>query len=198
VIRTSIKVTTKVDNTAKVVEALKKLRDLDVLVGIPQEKSSRQGQHITNAELAFLHSKGFKTPKRALFGAYQKRFQSNKRKGKALAAMQAYMMEKGDPYWHVPARPFLEPALKAHMPELEKRLKVVAQLALSGREIEATAKAREVGQLAARYVKEWFVDTRNGWAPNHPLIVALKGSDKPLIDTSVLRNAISFVLQKER
>lgn len=49
------------DETLKAVEAaVKELKQHDVLVGIPQEKSSRQGSKgkATNAELLFIHTNG--------------------------------------------------------------------------------------------------------------------------------------------
>jgi hypothetical protein len=196
VIRTNVTLQTVTDNSHKILESLKKIKELDVLVGIPQEKSSRKGQEITNVELAFLHSKGFKSPKSALLGSYKKRFEGNKRKGKALAAMQAYFMEKGDPYWHVPARPFLEPALKANKDALLKQQDNILKAALNGDYAKAEIEAEKLGILASNFVREWFTDPRNGWAENHPLIVALKGSARPLIDTGALRQAVTYVLRK--
>ncbi|MDQ7094210.1 hypothetical protein REC12_11480 [Desulfosporosinus sp. PR] len=46
------------DRTKQFLESLKSLSKVDVLVGIPEETSSREGETITNAELAFIHSKG--------------------------------------------------------------------------------------------------------------------------------------------
>ena len=194
--KTTIKLETVKDNSAKIFESLKRLKTLDVLVGIPQEKSSRKDKGINNVELAFLHSKGFKSPKWAMFNAYKGRFESNKRKGKSLAAMQAYFMSKGDPYWHVPARPFLEPAIEANKEVLAKQQMKILKAALAGNMDQAEIEADKLGILASNYVKEWFTDPRNGWPPNHPLIVAIKGSDKPLIDTGALRAAITYVLRK--
>lgn len=39
-------------------EAIKELKKHDVLVGIPEEKSSREGGKATNAELLFIHTNG--------------------------------------------------------------------------------------------------------------------------------------------
>lgn len=50
-----------IDESLKAVEAaVKELKSHDVLVGIPQEKSSRQGSKgkATNAELLFIHTNG--------------------------------------------------------------------------------------------------------------------------------------------
>lgn len=47
------------DETLKAVEAsIAELKKHEVLVGVPQEKSSRQGGKATNAELLFIHTNG--------------------------------------------------------------------------------------------------------------------------------------------
>lgn len=46
------------DNQMQLERELKKLKKLSVLVGIPQEKASRPGEPINNAELAYIHTNG--------------------------------------------------------------------------------------------------------------------------------------------
>lgn len=41
-----------------ILESLKSLSKIDVLVGVPEEESSREGGKVTNAELAFIHTNG--------------------------------------------------------------------------------------------------------------------------------------------
>lgn len=50
-------ITTK-DNSKQFVELLNQVKDLEVYVGIPEEKSSRKGEEITNAELCYIHTNG--------------------------------------------------------------------------------------------------------------------------------------------
>ena len=54
----NIDVTTANDQTKDLLESLKALSNIDVLVGIPEEQSSREGGKVTNAELAFIHTNG--------------------------------------------------------------------------------------------------------------------------------------------
>lgn len=54
----NIGVTVANDRTKELLESLRKLSSVDVLVGIPEEESSREGGKVTNAELAFIHSEG--------------------------------------------------------------------------------------------------------------------------------------------
>ncbi|MGS2677722.1 hypothetical protein [Citrobacter freundii] len=50
--------TVRTDNAASVLESLRQLSGMDVLVGIPEDKSAREGSPISNAELGYLHSTG--------------------------------------------------------------------------------------------------------------------------------------------
>ena len=49
---------TKTSNLKALDLRLKALRDCEVYVGIPQDKSSRPNEQVTNAELAFIHEHG--------------------------------------------------------------------------------------------------------------------------------------------
>ena len=46
------------DNSAALLKQLNELKKLTVYVGIPQEKASREGEEVNNAELLYLHTKG--------------------------------------------------------------------------------------------------------------------------------------------
>lgn len=48
----------KKDQTGTLMDRIKALTKQDVLVGIPQENSSRPGQEVNNAELLFIHTNG--------------------------------------------------------------------------------------------------------------------------------------------
>lgn len=50
--------TTVVDNAKKLEAALRFQKETSVLVGIPQKKTTRLGDPVTNAELLYIHSKG--------------------------------------------------------------------------------------------------------------------------------------------
>jgi hypothetical protein len=50
--------TVKTDNSLSVLESLRQLSGMDVLVGIPADKASRDDSPINNAELGYIHSTG--------------------------------------------------------------------------------------------------------------------------------------------
>jgi hypothetical protein len=195
VVGPTVKAIKKFDRTGDVIKGLRTMASRQVLIGIPESESARQGGGVTNAQLAFLHEHGFNAPKWPMLAAYKQRAGANKKKVKAIAALQAYLMSKGDPYWHVPARPFLEPSIEANLPQIIAQQKKIILAALDGKAALVKMEQQKLGMLGQSLAKGWFVDPRNHWAPNHPLIVAIKGSDKPLIDTGQLRNSITYVVK---
>lgn len=50
--------TVRTDNAVSVLESLRQLSGMDVLVGIPADKTARDGSPISNAELGYLQSTG--------------------------------------------------------------------------------------------------------------------------------------------
>ena len=54
----SVSVSSSGNGLSGIMESLKNLSKIDVLVGILEEESSREGGKVTNAELAFIHTKG--------------------------------------------------------------------------------------------------------------------------------------------
>lgn len=54
----TIKTIKKMDKLPQILASLEKAQDKDILIGIPQQKASREGDGPTNAELAYLHEHG--------------------------------------------------------------------------------------------------------------------------------------------
>lgn len=58
-IKPTMKIIKEVKSEAQAIKNIEELRKLDVLVGVPQDKSSRkEDKTITNAELLFIHTNG--------------------------------------------------------------------------------------------------------------------------------------------
>jgi hypothetical protein len=53
------------------------------------------------------------------------------------------------------------------------------------------------GQVAENAARNWFVNPKNGWAPNAPSTIRRKGSDKPGIDTGEMRKALTHLVVEE-
>lgn len=185
------KVVKKIDKLPDMVKSLEHLKNVDVLVGIPQAKATRkQGDPINNAELGFILSEGVHA------GAVRTELDSSKQAGLDYnAALEAYVQSHGDPAYDIPPRPFLEPAIKYHSAEIAKFQLEIITAALAGDRPKVNIKLRTLGLYGQNIVKAWFTSPHNGWAPNAPSTIAKKGSDKPNIDSAQVRNSITYVIK---
>lgn len=175
-----------------ILKSLAILENTDVLVGIPMAKSSRSGQ-LNNAELGFILSNGVRLK------AARKEIKRLMDSGQTFtSATEAYIHATGDMRWKIPPRPFLQPAIDANVGQIGKYHAAAFKAAMRGDEAEVLEILQELGQQAQNWVKGWFTNPKNGWAPNAPYTVAQKGSDKPNIDTGQLRNSITWVLRDKR
>lgn len=151
------KVVKRLDKTGDTVQALQELDAQKVLAGIPEAAPSREDEPVTNAELAYIHS-------------------------------------KGAPMHNIPARPFMEPSIEKNRDAIARLQGKIIKSALEGKAIAVQAETKKLGLYVSSEAKKYFT-AENGWAPNAPSTISAKGSDKPLIDTSNLRNAITYVLE---
>lgn len=109
-----------------------------------------------------------------------------------------YLFTHGSALQGTPARPVIEPAIeeKANKALIQKELADGARGVLAGNSAAATAALNKAGMLASNAAKRWFVDGRNGWAPNAESTVRGKGSDRPGIDTGQMRRAITYTVEE--
>lgn len=201
------------DRVKDIEKSLRELSSLDVLVGVPQENSSHKG-HITNPELAFIHTHGVRSKamrqemgKNMEMGSNGlpytpdfERFSENLSKGMNYsAAYNLYLHEHGSPAWQIPPRPIIEPAIED--PQNKKiitdDLGEAGKAALDGNMTQARAELQKAGMDAQNAVREWFVNPRNEWPPNAESTIREKGSDRPLIDTAELRKSITYVIREK-
>lgn len=106
-----------------------------------------------------------------------------------------YIHTNGSPLKNIPARPVIEPGIEVsdNRKMIVDELEQVAKNELDGKPDEAIAHLIMAGTVGSNAAKRWFRDPRNGWAPNAPMTIARKGSDRPLINTGELRRAITHV-----
>lgn len=158
--------------------ALAELEKIELLVGIPEERASREenGEHINNAELGFIHT-------------------------------------MGSPIMNIPARPFIEPAIKEEktLDRITRHMKEAANMAVSLNLAEARNSMDKAGFIAENAVKAYIVDSSH-FVPNAPLTIyggwarnkvsgkmfytPGKHSTKPLIDTGALRQSVTHVIRE--
>ena len=96
-----------------------------------------------------------------------------------------------------PVRSFLRVPFAQKQNELFAYINKQFQLVLDGRKDAETA-LNFVGIFATNISKEAFTTSAGGaWPANTAYTIAKKGSSMPLIDTSVLRNSLTWAVIKE-
>ena len=186
-----VNVTTS-DNYGEFTHNIEELKRLQVYVGVPEERSTREeSSQINNAELAFLLTNGV----RAL--EMREEMQSNVDSKGYHKAYDMYMHEHGSPIWQIPPRPIIQPAIEYDKEVLSEILGKALKSTLDGNFEEAEMYLNQAGLEGQAVSQDWFTNPLNGWVPNSPVTIEAKGSDRPNIDTGELRKAITYVVKKE-
>lgn len=126
-----------------------------------------------------------------------------------------YIHEKGSPKRNIPARPFLEPGIRAVQDEIVRQLRDAGTAALDGDVAGVNRAQKKAGLIAQNSVRAQFVD--NDWEPlaestlnrkpiterdeegkpiKHGKSRAERGAVNPLIDSSQLRKSVTYVVKK--
>jgi hypothetical protein len=180
------------DKTNELKQILDKMKNMDVLVGIPQADDSRQGEGITNSELLFIQTNGIR--KRAM----RLEMKPNVEKKGYHKAHEMYIQAHGSPLWHVPPRPVIEPAIENDKEKIAELLKEALKATLDGDSDLAKEYLNKAGLEGQAASQDWFDNPSNGWAANSQETIKKKGSNKPLINTGELRKSITYILREEK
>lgn len=204
----SVNVKKTIDKSALLEKALQELRNKQVLVGIPQQENSERSDGIKQAELLYIlthgvRSKAMREEMNASMShgmPYTKEFNNftqNLSNGMPYsAAYSLYIHSHGSPLWRIPPRPVLEPAIEKYKKYLVKPLRQAAQAALEGKNPDEYL--RKAGMMGQNFARRWFIDSDNHWPANADATVKMKGSDRPMIDTSEMQRAITYVIRDKR
>lgn len=92
---------------------------------------------------------------------------------------------------HIPARPFLAPAIEKGSPEYVRAIEVMLPDVLEGK-MQPEQLFASLGELAQGHVQA-EIDSGE-FAPNSESTIRRKDSDRPLIDTGALRQSIRYVI----
>ena len=155
-----------VDRLGQIVKAINDLTRKDVLIGIPEAETNRQDEDGSTESVT--------------------------------NAALGYIHEHGSPANNIPARPFLIPGVKDAHDAIEKRLKKAADAALKGNKAEVDRQLHSAGVEAQDAVK-----TKINSGDFKPLSEATLAQRRargrtgtlPLIDTTKLRNSITYVVR---
>lgn len=180
-----------IDHFASLQKELMALSQKDVLVGIPEEESTREkSDDINNAELLYIHTHGVR--KQEMRNEMQKNIDGGM---KYSAAHSLYVQTHGSPLMAVPARPVIEPAIEENKELIADPLGKATRAMLDHNITLAESELNRAGMVADGAAKDWFENPKNGWADNAESTIKRKGSDQPLVDTNELRKSITYVVR---
>ena len=167
------------------------LANKEVLVGIPQENSSREiGDTINNAELLYIQSHGVRSK--------QMRQEMDKSISKGMkysAAHSLYVKTHGSPMLNIPPRPVLEPSIEANKQVIAKQIAIASTAAMENNPHLMEEALNKAGMIATSAAQGWFENPANNWQQNAKSTIKKKGSNQPLVDTGEMRKAITYVLR---
>lgn len=109
--------------------------------------------------------------------------------GVSLAEVAAWN-EFGDS--KVPARPFMRQSFENHEKELQEACDNVNKQLIAGG--NARQALEQVGVFLKGLVQTEIVE--GGFAPNSPSTIAMKGSDRPLIDSGYMRQSVNYLVRE--
>lgn len=118
---------------------------------------------------------------------------NNAREGESNNATIAAIHELGAPSRNIPARPFLILTMETNA---KKYVMLMAQGFKTALENKASADEvyEKIGVVASDDVKDYIVN--GSFTPLSQKTIDAKGSSKPLIDTSEMRNSIHYKVRK--
>jgi hypothetical protein len=185
-------------DSKKVLDRIKSIGKQAVYVGIPASSSlDRKRQLAETAKKILDQSKLNKSGKPSKIRAKKISRISKSILSSVNNAQLMYIHSKGSPVNHIPARPVIEPAIMAspNKESIAFQLSKATQASLDGKPGEVLSRLAKAGMAGANASKAWFTDSRNNWPPNKPATIKAKGSNRPLIDTGVLRGSITYVVK---
>lgn len=106
------------------------------------------------------------TRKQVLVGIPEEK--GERSKGTITNAQLLFIHTNGSPANNIPARPVLEPAIKAsgNIEPITEELKEASVAALDGKPNETNKHLNRAGMEAQNASRAWFTDARNGWREN--------------------------------
>jgi hypothetical protein len=117
---------------------------------------------------------------------------SDRKDGEASNAAIAYWMEYGVPSQNIPARPFASTGIEDAKERITAQLSKGSKALMDGDLHKADQALNAAGLIAVNSIKNKITD--GDFEPLKPATVKRKGSDKPLIDSSQMRNAITYLV----
>lgn len=106
-----------------------------------------------------------------------------------------FLHTHGSELKHIPARPVLEPSIALNREIISDHLGLAAKAITDNKPDTARRELAVTGQLAANAAKRYVMEGTH-LAPNKPSTIRRKKSSRPLIDTSQMVKAITYVVRE--
>lgn len=90
---------------------------------------------------------------------------------------------------HIPSRPFLRNSVDNNMDKISDNMEAWCNKVLHG-EMQAHELMTNMGMLMKGLIQEEIV--KGNFEPNKPATIQKKGSDKPLIDSGIMRESVNY------
>lgn len=184
VIKTEVK-------TLKEIDFKELLQGQSVYVGYP-ENSHRTDTDLTDAQIAFLNTNGTRPNK----VSKEIRDTMDSTGSSYNDALNAYIRSKGEPRWHIPPRPFVEPAIEKELDKISLEFKKTILNSLEGLNIKESL--IKIGLRARNSVQKFLRNyPANELTPNAPSTIKRKGEDHPLKgDTGSLLSHVTYIVNE--
>lgn len=158
------------DNSDELRRILEDLARVEVLVGVPEDKTSRNEGKINNAQLVYVHTHG------------------SPLKGIPARPIIEPAIELPDNKEAITKE--LSEAASARFDELNGTSAASAKSKM-------LRHLKRAGMEAQNRVRAWWDNPANGWPPDAAETVRRKGSDKVLVDKNEMRRAITYVVKED-
>lgn len=195
------------DSTDDVLKRIQSLKGIDVLIGIPEDKSRADGDGITNSQLGYLQATGatIKIPAHEVTINRSINADGSLRRGgrftKASKANFSTTHHVGEQIVTLPPRQFLGPGIEKSEKDTIPLMRSAAEQALNGNTAGAIAELNRAGQLAADAARTIIGDGTElePLAPSTRRQRIAKGQDtKPLYVTGSLMRSIVHVVRHKK
>lgn len=200
-------VTIRSDTACDVLKRIQSLKDIDVLIGIPEGKARADSDGLSNAQLGYLQATGatIKIPAHDITINRSINADGSLRRGgrfvKASKANFSTTHHIGEQIVTLPPRPFLEPGIEKSEKETIPLMRSAVDLALDGNTSGAIAELNRAGQLAADAARNIIGEGTelDPLAPSTRRQRIAKGQDiKPLYVTGSLMRSITHVVRYKK
>lgn len=179
---------TKEGDAAEFLQRLKTVGNLATYVGIPPSTTRGRTTSLIKKAKKFTSKRKKRLKIKAIIENLVKSNDMNN-------ATLLYIFSRGSMLNGQPPRPVIEAAIVAdgNRQAISEKIGESIKAYTAGRIYESKRLLASAGAIAAKASRDWFFDSRNGWAENKASTLRGKIGDDPGIMTGVMRSSITHI-----